>query len=115
MCVPSPSKLPAICTCTQIVGVSKHAYWPLLCRLKRAFPLLPLPYTRSSILCHALADRASPLWQASLLADIVCTGASSLCLLLSQVTGDLLGACWVPFGNDVWLAKQSAARLAASA
>ncbi|PRW32567.1 vacuolar sorting-associated 52 A isoform A [Chlorella sorokiniana] len=39
----------------------------------------------SSILCHALADRASPLWQAALLADVVCTGASSLCLLLSQL------------------------------
>jgi len=45
-----------------------------------------VPYTCSSILCHALADHASPLWQVALLADIVCTGASSLCLLLSQVT-----------------------------
>lgn len=60
--------------------------------LTGTYPSLPSPHcpAHSSILCHALADRASPLWQAALLADIVCTGASSLCLLLSQV---LAGKC----------------------
>ena len=47
----------------------------------------PPPFCRSSILCHALAGRDSQLWEATLLADVVCTGASSLCLLLFQVTG----------------------------
>ncbi|KAL4421389.1 hypothetical protein ABPG75_010680 [Micractinium tetrahymenae] len=39
----------------------------------------------SSILAHAFAQRGTPLWQAALKADIAFTGASSLCLLLSQL------------------------------
>lgn len=51
-----------------------------------------LATTRSSILCHALASPGTPLWRAALLADVVCTGASSLSLLLAQARAPALGA-----------------------
>lgn len=57
---------------------SHHGY--LRCSL-----LFFLLMNLSSILCHVLTRRGTPLWHAALAVDVACTGASSLCLLAFQV------------------------------
>lgn len=78
----------------------------------RASLLLFAGMNLCSVICHALAARGSPLWHASRLADIACTGGSSLCLLLHQVRGLPGAACrpapsgWLRSGWGAGQARQ---------